>query len=122
MFLTKIFYKAIVGAGGGLGSLACQYAKAMGYKVLALSSGSSKRVMCLNELEVDYYVDYNSPSLLKEVKDVTDGGPHATLIVSSVEEPFHQALQVSARKSDFTEMGCLMIGNSTFALEELWSR
>ncbi|KAJ5719106.1 hypothetical protein N7493_007561 [Penicillium malachiteum] len=84
---------AIVGAGGGLGSLACQYAKAMGYKVLALSSGSSKKIMCLDELGVDYYVDYNSPTILKDVKDVTDGGPHATLIVSSVEEPFHKALQ-----------------------------
>ncbi|OKO94680.1 Alcohol dehydrogenase 1 [Penicillium subrubescens] len=84
---------AIVGAGGGLGSLACQYAKACGYKVLALSSGSAKRDMCLFKLGANYYIDYKSPDVVNEVKSTTDGGPHAAVIVSSVEEPFHQALQ-----------------------------
>ncbi|PLB48812.1 hypothetical protein P170DRAFT_494323 [Aspergillus steynii IBT 23096] len=84
---------AIVGGGGGLGSLACQYAKACRYKVLALSSGSSKRNMCLNDLGADVYVDYKSSNVVDEVKSTTNGGPHAAVIVSSVEEPFHQALQ-----------------------------
>lgn len=34
---------AIVGAGGGLGSLAQQYAKAMGLQVIAIDSGDDKR-------------------------------------------------------------------------------
>lgn len=34
---------AIVGAGGGLGSLAQQYAKAMGLQVIAIDSGDEKR-------------------------------------------------------------------------------
>ncbi|EHA21004.1 hypothetical protein ASPNIDRAFT_194416 [Aspergillus niger ATCC 1015] len=84
---------AIVGAGGGLGSLACQYAKACGHKVLALSSGAAKRQMCLYDLGADYFVDYKSPDVAEEVKRVTGGGPHAAMIVSSVEEPFHQATQ-----------------------------
>ncbi|RAH54667.1 hypothetical protein BO85DRAFT_95637 [Aspergillus piperis CBS 112811] len=84
---------AIVGAGGGLGSLACQYAKACGHKVLALSSGAAKRKMCLYDLGADYFVDYKSPDVAEEVKRVTGGGPHAAMIVSSVEEPFHQATQ-----------------------------
>ncbi|XHF98531.1 hypothetical protein AWENTII_002079 [Aspergillus wentii] len=83
---------AIIGAGGGLGALACQYAKGMGYKVLALSSGTAKRAMCLGELGVDYYADYRSPDVVSEVKSITNGGPHAAVIVSSVEEPFRQAL------------------------------
>merc|ERR1712000_407702 len=33
---------AIVGAGGGLGSLACQYAKAMGLRVIAIDGGNEK--------------------------------------------------------------------------------
>ncbi|KAJ5211575.1 Polyketide synthase enoylreductase [Penicillium cinerascens] len=37
---------AIVGAGGGLGSLAQQYAKAMGLRVVAIDGGDEKRVMC----------------------------------------------------------------------------
>jgi len=37
---------AIVGAGGGLGSLAMQYAKAMGLRVVAIDGGDEKRSMC----------------------------------------------------------------------------
>jgi propanol-preferring alcohol dehydrogenase len=37
---------AIVGAGGGLGSLALQYAKAMGLRVVAIDGGDEKRGMC----------------------------------------------------------------------------
>jgi propanol-preferring alcohol dehydrogenase len=37
---------AIVGAGGGLGSLAQQYAKAMGLRVVAIDGGDEKRAMC----------------------------------------------------------------------------
>merc|ERR1711915_95211 len=36
---------AIVGAGGGLGSLACQYAKAMGLRVIAIDGGNEKKEM-----------------------------------------------------------------------------
>ncbi|PWY88173.1 hypothetical protein BO70DRAFT_369105 [Aspergillus heteromorphus CBS 117.55] len=84
---------AIVGAGGGLGSLACQYAKACGHKVLALSSGTAKRGMCLYDLGADYFVDYKSSNVTEEVKSITGGGPHAVMIVASIEEPFHQATQ-----------------------------
>jgi propanol-preferring alcohol dehydrogenase len=34
---------AIVGAGGGLGSLAVQYAKAMGLEVIAIDGGDEKQ-------------------------------------------------------------------------------
>lgn len=37
---------AIVGAGGGLGSLAQQYAKAMGYRVIAIDGGEEKEKAC----------------------------------------------------------------------------
>lgn len=37
---------AIVGAGGGLGSLALQYAKAMGLQVVAIDGGDEKKAMC----------------------------------------------------------------------------
>jgi propanol-preferring alcohol dehydrogenase len=37
---------AIVGAGGGLGSLAQQYAKAMGIRVIAVDGGDEKKAMC----------------------------------------------------------------------------
>lgn len=37
---------AIVGAGGGLGSLGMQYAKAMGLRVVAIDGGDEKRELC----------------------------------------------------------------------------
>lgn len=37
---------AIVGAGGGLGSLAQQYAKAMGLRIIAIDGGDEKKAMC----------------------------------------------------------------------------
>jgi len=37
---------AIVGAGGGLGAMAQQYAKAMGLRVIAIDGGDEKRAMC----------------------------------------------------------------------------
>lgn len=37
---------AIVGAGGGLGSLAQQYARLMGLRTIAIDSGDEKRAMC----------------------------------------------------------------------------
>jgi propanol-preferring alcohol dehydrogenase len=37
---------AIVGAGGGLGSLAQQYAKAMGLHVIAIDTGDEKKKLC----------------------------------------------------------------------------
>ena len=36
---------AIVGAGGGLGSLACQYAKAMGLQFIGIDTGDDKKAM-----------------------------------------------------------------------------
>lgn len=37
---------AIVGAGGGLGALALQYAKAMALRVVAIDGGDEKRALC----------------------------------------------------------------------------
>lgn len=37
---------AIVGAGGGLGTLAVQYAKAMGLRVVAIDGGDEKKSLC----------------------------------------------------------------------------
>ncbi|KAJ6018802.1 hypothetical protein N7522_000869 [Penicillium canescens] len=85
---------AIAGAGGGLGTLACQYAKALGFRVLALSSGDGKRRHCAN-LGVDYFVDYKtSKNLPHEIQGLTDGGPHAVVVVSSDDRPIHQAIEV----------------------------
>ncbi|PHH92291.1 hypothetical protein CDD83_8105 [Cordyceps sp. RAO-2017] len=86
---------AVVGAGGGLGSLAIQYAKAMGLHVLAVDGGAEKRDMCL-DLGAAAFVDFQtSDDVIADVKAATtDGlGPHAVLLVAVNEKPFRQAAQ-----------------------------
>ena len=46
----------IVGAGGGLGHLALQYAKAMGMRPIAVDGGDAKKDLCL-KLGAEEYLD-----------------------------------------------------------------
>ena len=105
---------AIVGAGGGLGSLAQQYAKAMGLRVIAIDrsvcrschsfiivltspSGEEKRKMSLEQLGAAEFVDFGtSKDLVADVKNATEDGqgPHAVILVAVNEKPFQQAAEV----------------------------
>lgn len=87
---------AIVGAGGGLGSMAQQYAKAMGLKVIAIDTGDEKRKMCLEQLGSQAFVDFGtSKDVVQDVKDATEDGlgPHAVILVAVNEKPFQQAAE-----------------------------
>ncbi|KAI4180250.1 MAG: hypothetical protein L6R41_007358 [Letrouitia leprolyta] len=86
---------AIVGAGGGLGSLACQYAKAMGLRVIAIDAGEEKEKMT-KELGAAAFCDFSkSQDLVKDVQAATEDGtgPHAVLLVAVSEKPFQQAAE-----------------------------
>jgi propanol-preferring alcohol dehydrogenase len=86
-------YVAIVGAGGGLGSMAIQFARAMGLLVVAIDGGPEKGESC-KTLGAAAYVDYTtSPDLVQEVKNATTDalGPHAVLLLAVSEKPFQQA-------------------------------
>lgn len=86
---------AIVGAGGGLGSLAVQYASAMGLHAIAIDGGAEKGELT-KRLGASAYVDFmSSGDLVADVKAATsDGlGPSAVLLVAAQEKPFQQATQ-----------------------------
>jgi len=86
---------AIVGAGGGLGSIAVQYCKAMGIHAIAIDGGEEKGKLT-KELGATAYVDFTTTkNLVADVKATTsDGlGPHAALLVATNEKPFQQATQ-----------------------------
>nr|AFV30229.1 alcohol dehydrogenase 1 [Ophiostoma novo-ulmi subsp. novo-ulmi] len=88
-------FVAIVGAGGGLGNMAVQYAKAMGLHVIAIDGGDDKRKSTL-ELGATTFVDFQtSKDLVADVKAATpDGnGPSAVLLLAVQEKPFQQASQ-----------------------------
>ncbi|KAF2459069.1 chaperonin 10-like protein [Lineolata rhizophorae] len=87
---------AIVGAGGGLGSLAQQYAKAMGLRTISIDTGEDKRKMCLEQLGSEAFVDFaTSKNVVKDVQAATEDGlgPHAVLLVAVSEKPFQQAAE-----------------------------
>lgn len=87
---------AIVGAGGGLGSLAQQYAKAMGLRTIAIDTGEDKRKMCLEQLGSYAFVDFaTSKNVVKDVQNATEDGlgPHAVILVAVNEKPFQQAAE-----------------------------
>jgi propanol-preferring alcohol dehydrogenase len=88
---------AIVGAGGGLGSLAQQYAKAMGLRTIAIDAGSAKEESCKG-LGSYAFIDFSkSKNVVEDVKAATEDGlgPHAVLLVAVSEKPFQQAAEVS---------------------------
>ena len=65
----------VVGGGGGLGSLAQQYAQAMGLRTIAIDTGEEKRKMCLEQLGSYAFIDYaTSENLVKDVQAATEDG------------------------------------------------
>ncbi|KAF9061670.1 hypothetical protein BDP27DRAFT_1337764 [Rhodocollybia butyracea] len=84
---------AIPGAGGGVGHLAVQYARAMGLRVIAIDTGEEKRNLCLS-LGAEKWIDFKeSTDLVKDVQAASDGiGPHAAVITAGHPLPFNQAL------------------------------
>ncbi|KAJ5647478.1 hypothetical protein N7490_003850 [Penicillium lividum] len=98
---------AIVGAGGGLGSLAMQYAKAMGLRVIAIDGGDEKRAMC-EQLGSEAYVDFTkSQDLVADVKAATPEGlgVHAVLVLAVSEKPFQQAVEYARPRGAIVAIG-----------------
>lgn len=87
-------FVAVIGAGGGLGSLAQQYAKAMGLQVIAVDSGEAKKEMCM-KMGAATFVDHCKEDVVSAVKKATpDGqGPQAVLLLAASEKPFQQAAE-----------------------------
>ncbi|QEU62560.1 Adh3 [Kluyveromyces lactis] len=73
---------AISGAAGGLGSLAVQYAKAMGLRVLGIDGGDGKEELfkqCGGEVFIDFR---KSKDMVADIQEATNGGPHGVINVS----------------------------------------
>jgi len=97
---------AVTGAGGGLGSLACQFAKAMGLRVIAIDGGDEKKDMCLNKLGAEFYVDFTTTKdLVAEIIEKTNGGPHAVILVAASEKPFQQAAEYVRSRGTVVAVG-----------------
>lgn len=83
---------AISGAGGGLGSLAIQYAKAMGYRVLGIDVGEKHDFV--KSFGAEAFVDFtSSKDIVGDIKKITEGGPHGVINVSVSEKAISQSCE-----------------------------
>ncbi|KAI5968657.1 hypothetical protein CANMA_002092 [Candida margitis] len=84
---------AISGAAGGLGSLAIQYAKALGLRVVGIDGGAEKGEF-VKSLGAEAYVDFTtSKDIAKDIIAVTNGGAHAALNVASSEQAIQKSVE-----------------------------
>ena len=84
---------AISGAAGGLGSLAVQYAKAMGYRVLGIDGGEGKEEL-FRSIGGEVFIDFTKEKdIVGAVLKATDGGAHGVINVSVSEA----AIEASTR-------------------------
>lgn len=71
----------VTGAAGGVGSLAVQYAKYHGCRVIAIDS-KSKQARC--EVLGAVFVDYeDSDTVVERVKNISDGAVKGTVVCSA---------------------------------------
>lgn len=70
----------VSGAAGGVGALAVQYARAMGYRVIAVDGGEGRRGTCM-EAGAEAYVDFEKEDITAAVDKLTDGKLCAAALV-----------------------------------------
>jgi propanol-preferring alcohol dehydrogenase len=88
---------AINGAGGGVGALGVQYARAMGYRVVAIDGGAVKGKYCASlgaEVYIDFFVE---KSVAEAVKRVTGGnGVQAVLAIAGSAKAYQESFGMLA--------------------------
>lgn len=96
----------VSGAGGGVGAFAVQYAKAMGYRVVAVDVGDAKREYCA-ELGADVFVNVlEHEDAAQHVKSLTGGhGVSAAVVAAGSIKAYQTALQTVAPLGTFVCVG-----------------
>jgi propanol-preferring alcohol dehydrogenase len=95
---------AIVGASGGLGHVAMQYAKIMGMKVLAVDYGQDKIDYCIQH-GAQAGVDVSKPNVIERVQKITEGGPHGALVLAPNIGAYEQAAKYLRRRGVLVGIG-----------------
>lgn len=133
--LRKGSWVALAGAGGGLGHLAIQYAKAMGLRPLAIDA--KKRDIC-QRLGAEAYVDVAEvKDAVKAVQDASGGGVHGAIVTASSAAAYQDApkylrragtlvciglpeepCQIPVSPMDFISRGIKITGSSTGNIED----
>ncbi|KAL4738826.1 chaperonin 10-like protein [Aspergillus similis] len=88
--LTAGQWFAAIGAGG-LGQLAVQYAKAMGYRVIAIDINDGALQTCKRQGADVIINSLSRPDHASEIKKITNGGVHATAVFSGAAAAYRGA-------------------------------
>ncbi|KAN0098411.1 alcohol dehydrogenase 2 [Hyaloscypha variabilis] len=83
----------VVGAGGGLGHLAVQYAKAQGALVIGVDGGSQKRDFVLR-LGAEEFIDFTTTDPIKAVHEITGLGAHAVVVTAGNAKAYAHACEL----------------------------
>ena len=106
----------ILGAGGGVGSFALQYAHALGYRTVAVDGGAAKE-KSTKALGAWKYIDFTKEKdLVAAVKEATDGGAHAVIVFSPSPQAYAQAPFMLRKRGTMVAVG-LPAGSSPISVE-----
>ncbi|KPA38428.1 alcohol dehydrogenase 2 [Fusarium langsethiae] len=90
-YAEKGDWVVISGSGGGLGHLGVQIAARLnGLRVIAIDTGEPRRKLSL-ESGAEHFIDFASESVEQRVKEITEEGAAAVLVVTASQEAFVQA-------------------------------
>ncbi|CAJ2499804.1 Uu.00g026570.m01.CDS01 [Anthostomella pinea] len=110
----------VVGAAGGLGHLAVQYARVSGARVIGIDGGPEKERF-VRSLGASEYIDFKAvPNTAEKVHEVTKDGADAVIVTSGSAETLSQAadmLRVGGRLCcvDVPPEGCIETRISTIS-------
>jgi alcohol dehydrogenase, propanol-preferring len=124
---------AVAGAGGGLGHLGAQYARALGWRVVGVDVGRKEACARL----VDEYVDAARGDVVERVVRLTGGGAHAALVTAGSGRAYADAVgylrragvlmcvgapaerrELPLAPEDFISKGIKVLGSSTGTIQD----
>lgn len=79
---------------GGLGQLATQYAKAMGFKVIGIDINDATLEVCKQQGADAVFNSRSNANYVEELKKLTNGGAHATAVFSDADAAYASAPNV----------------------------
>ena len=89
----------IIGAAGGLGHLAVQYGRAMGFRVIAMDVGPELADYCTT-LGAEWFIDANrsEDSIVEEINQYTDGGCHGVIVIAPNISAYATGINICRRR------------------------
>jgi len=106
----------LLGAGGGLGSFALQFARIMGFRTIAVDGGAAK-AEATKSLGAETYIDFTKEDDLPgAIKKTTGGGAHAVIVISPSPKAYAQAPFMLRKRGTMVAVG-LPAGSSPITVE-----